>query len=229
MTYLAQGAMEYTPSKTPTGAPDISRIWVEMKGTLREKLGIYRMPDGSPALIANQAYPLLTINGAGALQAAWVAFGDKVIEALQKAGRPTASVLKAQNRFLGDYREWMLGVIDKYGGQTFQGKYLFAPAVRDLFAAISRYTLELATAQWAGFNIENAYERMIEVLDDTPGGSLIKWPFEQAYAVADWISKGGIGVPPLIPDLGPLVRLIKWGSILGGLGMLYWYVLRPKS
>lgn len=44
--------------------------------------------------------------------------------------------------------------------------------------------------------------------------------------------KGAIGaVNPmnLLPNISPLVELIKWGSILGGLGLLYWYVLRPKK
>jgi len=33
----------------------------------------------------------------------------------------------------------------------------------------------------------------------------------------------------LIPDLSPIADIIKWGSIGGGLFLLYWYVLRPKK
>lgn len=32
-----------------------------------------------------------------------------------------------------------------------------------------------------------------------------------------------------LPDPTPWVELIKWGSIAGALGLLYWYVLRPKK
>jgi hypothetical protein len=33
----------------------------------------------------------------------------------------------------------------------------------------------------------------------------------------------------MIPDFGPMAEIIKWGSIGGGLFMLYWFVLKPKG
>lgn len=33
----------------------------------------------------------------------------------------------------------------------------------------------------------------------------------------------------LIPDVSGIAALLKWGSAAGALGLLYWYVLRPKK
>lgn len=33
----------------------------------------------------------------------------------------------------------------------------------------------------------------------------------------------------MIPNFGPMAEIIKWGSIGGGLFMLYWFVLKPKG
>lgn len=33
----------------------------------------------------------------------------------------------------------------------------------------------------------------------------------------------------LVPDVSGITNLIKWGSIAGGLFILYWYVLKPKK
>ncbi len=63
---------------------------------------------------------------------------------------------------------------------------------------------------------EIAMESINEAIDEAP--ELIK---NTLKSVADAL--------PGMPDVGPWAQLIKWGSIGGGLAILYYYVLKPKK
>lgn len=55
----------------------------------------------------------------------------------------------------------------------------------------------------------------------------IVWSIKSAPdSIGKWA--GAIDPRKFLPDIDPWVRLLKWGTIAAGLGMLYWYVLRPK-
>jgi hypothetical protein len=76
-----------------------------------------------------------------------------------------------------------------------------------------------AIARSAAGKVQGDFQRMADsvdkAIDDLP--STIKSALEA-------VNPGN-----LIPDVSSWVELIKWGSVLGGIGILYWYVLRPKD
>lgn len=225
--YLSPVGATYA-DKTPKGAPDPVAVWARIKDRLREKLGVYKHPDGRMALIEGRPYPLLTTSGALALKTALSAFAKDVIAQMQAAGKDSWPVTKASSEMTNKYVNWYLATEQKYGTQKFDGKYLYAPPVRDLFDIFDRFMINVSAAQWAGYNIESSYERMLQALDETTGGWLLKWPIEAGYKTAEWIDKGLPGLPT-IPDFTWIAQVIKWGSIGGGLFLLYRYVLQPSD
>ncbi len=220
MSYLASMGAD-----APAPLIDVIKIWSLMKKMLVEKLGTYKLPGGVPAIIDGKLFPLLTKTQAIALKRAWDEFGIKLRTELEKQGKSTARVSSLITTFNGEYVQWFLDTDAKFGDQKFEGKYLFAAAVRDLFKVIDKYTVNLSTLGWSAQNIESAYERMLQALDETPGGFLLKYPLIAANAV----SKGLPKPPDLFGFVGNLAEIVKWGAIGGGLFMLYWYVLRPSG
>lgn len=85
------------------------------------------------------------------------------------------------------------------------------------------YAIRLAIAREAAgavpFWNEIAVESISEAIQELP--ETLKKAATEALATID--------PRKLIPDVSGIVALIKWGSVAGALGLLYWYVLRPKK
>ncbi len=226
MTYLPAGAL--TDDATPGGAVDPIRMWAEIKTRLKTKLGIYEFSNGDPVIVNNKTYPLLTSVQANALWKGLGAIGDDMSRQLVAAGRDQGRVTAAGYNLASEYAGWVLKNIKKYDVQKWLGKYLYIAAVRDLFLIFDRYAIALSGAVWAGYNMETSYERALWALDETPGGWILKWPFEAGYGTAKCFSDVTCQVVPDFPDFGGIAEFLKWGSIAGGLFGLYW-ILKPEA
>lgn len=78
-----------------------------------------------------------------------------------------------------------------------------------------RYAIARSAAGAVPFWQDLAVESVREAVDELP----------------DTVRKAVEVIDPrgLVPDVGKWAELLKWGSVLAGLGMLYYYVLRPKK
>lgn len=221
--------------KTPVNALDWVLLWNDAKQKLKDRVGIYKNPDGTPAVLDARTFPLLTMPQANALRVAFHTFGTEMQKKMQEANRSTLRMSQAGIRMLEQYAGWIGDTYDRWGDQKFLGQYLYAGAVRDLFDILDRYAIEMSAAQWSAFNIKEPYEMMLEAIDETSGGWMIKWAFIGAYKTIKWLDDGlplpdmpYFGIPGL-PPLGALGDIMKWATIGGGLFLLYWYVLKPKK
>ena len=89
------------------------------------------------------------------------------------------------------------------------------PHNEEFWGAALRYAIERSAAGAVPFWQDMAMDSIKESVKELPGN------------VAAAISK--LDPRGLIPNLSPLADIIKWGSIGGGLFMLYWYVLKPAD
>ena len=79
------------------------------------------------------------------------------------------------------------------------------------------YGKRYAIARSAAGKVKGSFDILVESLDE----AIEDLPSTIKNAMPDpgkWL-----------PDVSPWVELIKWGSVFGGLGLLYWYVLRPQK
>lgn len=89
------------------------------------------------------------------------------------------------------------------------------PWNEDFWGYGRRYAIELA----ADVNMPNKFELVIE--------SIVEAISELPTTIKDAIKKAD--PRNFLPDPDPWLQLFKWGSIAGGLFLLYQYVLKPKK
>lgn len=99
------------------------------------------------------------------------------------------------------------------------------PKNEEFWGAAQRFAIARAGAgavpHWSTLATEALDERLKEIAEGDYVG-------EEWRGVGRAVAKAVRDNMPDVPDVGPYVKLIKWGSIGGGLFLLYWYVLKPK-
>lgn len=93
------------------------------------------------------------------------------------------------------------------------------PNNEEFWGYATRYAIARNAAGAVPFWSEIAFDSIKEAVEELPD------------TVQDAASAAFDAIDPsnLIPDMSGITELIKWGSIAGGLGLLYWYVLRPRN
>ena len=219
-----QGRTSTDPDKVPGSAPDIVKIWADMKTKLRDDLGIYRLPDGKVVVLPSggglKAFPMLTFVNAVALMNGWGKFAGALANAVQKEGRDPSRATEA----LGLINRERIDVVSTLLAQSRVncdssgrcqrpgpgGKFLLPTGTKVVFDMIDAATLKMSLGVWSAFNIETSMERMEEALDETPGGFILKAPIQAGFKIAELVHKG---VPRFLAGFGKMLTVAKFAAV----------------
>lgn len=113
--------------------------------------------------------------------------------------------LAVSQRLAGGFSNWTFMARKIAEGGVF-------PNNEQFWGYVNRYAKARSAADAVPFWDEIAVESVSEAIKELP----------------DTVSKAMRVVDPrsLVPDVSGIVALIKWGSIAGAVGLLYWYVLK---
>lgn len=216
---------------------DLLKRWFAMKARIIQKQGPYTFADGTIARIENRGQPLTTYAQAQALADVWIKTANKMAKDLQERNKPSGPVIQEISIFIQRQADWFLSMSETYGSNRsgFKGKYLFMPAADEFYQNLGFFISHVNAATNWSLDSKTEWELLGEAIDETAGGFLIK-PFYygvQGTAAAVEVAQNMIaGAPELFNDIGSaietLTKIVKWGSIAGGLYLLYG-ALKPKK
>ncbi len=211
-----------------------------MKAKIISKQGPYRFADGSIATISGRAQPLTTYAQAQALADVWIKVASDLFEKLRKAGKADKAgpLTTAVAQFHMRQADWFLWMNDTYGSNRskFKGKYLFLPAADKFYQNLGFFISHVNSAANSALAARTAWELLGEAINETSGGFLIK-PFyygvQGTAAAIDIAKKMAAGAPEFFNDIGSgietIITMMKWGSVAGGLYLLYGALKPEKS
>ncbi len=110
----------------------------------------------------------------------------------------------------------------KHGGD------IFAASI-ELTDKITRNEIFPFNEEFWGYGMRYAIARSAAGVVPTRFEIAIESIKEAIAELPETLRKAVSAVIPSLPSLSPIADIIKWGSIGGGLFLLYWYVLRPKK
>lgn len=215
---------------------DILKRWFAMKARIIKQQGPYLFVDGTVARIGSRGQPLTTYAQAVALQDVWLKTAWGLFERLGEAGKggKRGPLLDAITQFQDRQASWFQAV-NEYGSNTFKGKYLFLPAADQFYQNLGHFISAVNSATNWAFTAKSEWELLGEAINETPGGWLLK-PFyygvEYTNKAIDFMKEMAKKTPELFNDVGDalqtIITMMKWGSIAGGLYLLYG-ALKPKK
>lgn len=216
---------------------DILKRWFAMKARIIKQQGPYLFADGTVARIGYRGQPLTTFAQAEALDDVWTKVAWDLFERLGDAGKGSkrGPLLDAIQQFRDRQIRWFLFVSKTYGSSTFKGKYLFLPATDQFYQNLGHFISAVNSATNWAFTAKMEWELLGEAINETPGGWLLK-PFyygvEYTNKAIDFLKEMAKKTPEFFNDAGDalqtIITMMKWGSITGGLYLLYG-ALKPKK
>jgi hypothetical protein len=161
----------------------------------------------------------------------------KMIKLLNKKGKSTKSAYAALDQFQDRQIGWFLFLSRTYGSNMsgFKNKYMFLPGADMFYQNLGHFVSALHSATNYSLTAATDWELLGEAIDETTGGWLIK-PFyygvEYTGRALNYMKELAEKTPEFFNDMGSalqtIITIMKWGSVAGGLYLLYG-ALKPEK